>query len=82
MFVELVSPTVPASQPGWPFSQPCFSDTYIPNLILWTVVPNQFGSIPLFPIPPALPPTKLLIQSVGIGGSGFELSTPAMVDTN
>lgn len=82
VFVELVSPTVPASQPAWPFSQLCFPDTYIPNLILWTVVPNQFGSIPLFPIPPALPPTKLLIQSVGIGGSGFELSTPAVVDIN
>jgi hypothetical protein len=33
-------------------------------------------------IPPALPPTKLLFQSVGIGGSGFELSTPAVIDIN
>jgi hypothetical protein len=72
----------PASFPAWPFSLLCFPDAYIPNFISWTVVPSQFGTFPMFAIPPALPPTKVLFQSVGIGGSGFELSTPAVVDIN
>ncbi len=82
VFVELVGMPVPQSLPAFPFSLLCFPDIYTINLIPYGPVFGQFGSFPVMAIPPALPPTKLLFQSVGIGGSGFELSTPAVIDIN
>ena len=69
----------PASFPAWPFSLLCFPDAYIPNFISWTPVFGPFGSFPLMAIPPLFT-GKLLFQNVGIGGSGFELSTPTVID--
>jgi hypothetical protein len=81
VFIELVSPFVPMSLPGFPFPQ-FFPDIYIPSIsfYLTATAPGGFGSFPM----PAIPPFftgKVLFQSVVITTAGtFELSAPAVVD--
>jgi hypothetical protein len=81
VFIELVSPFVPTSLPGFPFPQ-FFPDVYVPsiNFYLTVTAPGGFGSFPM----PAIPPLftgKVLFQSVVITTAGtFELSAPAVVD--
>jgi hypothetical protein len=81
VFLELVSPFVPMSLPGFPFPQ-FFPDVYIPSIsfYLTATTPGGFGSFPM----PAIPPFftgKVLFQSVVITTAGtFELSAPAVVD--
>jgi hypothetical protein len=81
VFIELVSPFVPMSLPGFPFPQ-FFPDVYVPsiNFYLTATAPGGFGSFPM----PAIPPLfagKVLFQSVVITTAGtFELSAPAVVD--
>lgn len=79
VFVEVVPPTVPGSLPAFPFSLLCFPDAYIPNLIPHVPAPGPWGSFPMVAIPP-LWTGKVLFQSIGFGGSGFELSTPTVID--
>ena len=79
VFIDLAAMPVPGSLPAAPFSLLCFPDLYIPNLINLGLVPAQFGTMPT----PAIPPGwsgKVVFQSIGLGGSGLELSTPAVVD--
>ena len=80
--IELVSPVVPGSISAFPFSQLCFPDLYAPSLLVhaWPLF-GPFGSFPMVAIPPAFS-GKILYQNLGFGGSGFELSTPAVVDVN
>jgi len=79
VFIEVVVPTVAPSLPAFPFSLLCFPDVYIPNLIPHLPAFGTFGTIPGVAIPP-LWSGKVLFQSVGFGGSGFELSTPLVID--
>jgi hypothetical protein len=78
--IELVPPTVPWSVPAFPFSLLCFPDLYAPSLIVdtWPLF-GPWGSYPLIAIPP-LWSGKILYQNIGFGGSGFELSTPVVID--
>ncbi|MFY9345932.1 MAG: hypothetical protein WAT39_25795 [Planctomycetota bacterium] len=82
VFIELVPPTVPGSITVAPtFSAFCFPDLYTPSLFSHAFVPapTGFASFPMVGIPP-LWTGKVLYQSVGLGGSGFELSTPTVID--
>jgi hypothetical protein len=79
VFVEVVPPNVPGSLPVFPFSLLCFPDIYTPSLIPHVPALGQFGNFPMVAIPP-LWSGKVLYQSVGFGGSGFELSTPTVID--
>jgi hypothetical protein len=79
VFVELVPPTVPGSFPAAPFSQLCFPDLYAPSLISWGPIFGPWGTFPTMAIPPMWT-GKVLFQAVGLGGSGFELSTPTVID--
>ena len=82
VFLEIVSPVVPASLPAFPFSQLFFPDIYVPSLLYYMMAPaaGGFGTFPM----PAIPPMfagKVLFQSVGLTTAGtFELSTPAVID--
>lgn len=82
VFLDLVSPVVPASIGAYPFSEQFFPDLYAPNLLFYMLAPAAagFGSFPT----PAIPPMfagKVLFQSVGFTAFGtFELSTPALID--
>lgn len=80
MFVTFVPPTVPTSASFAPFSLFCFPD-YYPTNIYWSPVtaPGGWGSIPMFAIPPNVT-GHVLFQSLAFGGSGLELSTPAIID--
>ena len=81
IFIELVSPFVPASIPGFPLPQ-FFPDIYIPsiNFYLTATAPGGFGSFPM----PAIPPLftgKVLFQGVVLTTAGtFELSAPTVID--
>lgn len=82
VFVEVVSPIVPASLPAFPFSQMFFPDLYATSLTFYTTTTavGGFGSFPMPAIPPGFS-GKVLFQSVGISTAGtFELSTPAVLD--
>jgi hypothetical protein len=80
--IELVPPTVPGSLPAFPFSLLCFPDLYAPSLLVhWFPLAGPWGSFPMVAIPPAFS-GKVLYQAVGFGGSGFELSTPTVIDVN
>ncbi len=80
-WVELVPPTVPTSVTVAPFfSQWCFPDYYFPSLFVWTFYPAGFSTFPTMAIPPSFT-GKVLFQGMGFGGSGFELSTPCVIDT-
>ncbi|HEX5052906.1 MAG TPA: hypothetical protein VFZ65_14110 [Planctomycetota bacterium] len=80
IFVTFVPPTVPSSFPAFPFSLLCFPDFYPPNIYyMFTGAPGGFGTFPMFAIPPNTV-GKVLFQSLAFGGSGLELSTPAMID--
>ncbi|MBZ0150591.1 MAG: hypothetical protein K8J09_03595 [Planctomycetes bacterium] len=82
VFIELAPPVVPISLTVSPFfSLLCFPDLYTPSLSLWAIppAPGGFGTFAT----PAIPPLwtgKLLFQSLAFGGSGLELSTPAVID--
>ena len=82
VFLEVVSPIVPASLPAFPFSQMGFPDVYVPSLLFYLPAPTV-GGWSTFPMP-AIPPMfagKVLFQSVGISAAGtFELSTPTVID--
>ena len=82
VFIEVVSPVVPASLPAFPFSQMGFPDIYVPSLLFYLPTPTV-GGFSTFPMP-AIPPMfagKVLFQSVGISAAGtFELSTPTVID--
>jgi hypothetical protein len=82
VFIEIVSPIVPASLPAFPFSQFGFPDVYVPSLLFY-MAPPTIGGFSTFPMP-AIPPMftgKVLFQSVGISAAGtFELSTPTVID--
>ena len=80
--IEIVPPVVPGSVPAFPFSLLCFPDLYAPSILVhaWPLF-GPFGSFPMVAIPPAWS-GKVLYQNLGFGGSGFELSTPAVVDVN
>jgi hypothetical protein len=81
-FIELVNPFVPPSLPAFPFSQLCFPDLYTPSLIVhWWPIAGQWGSFPATGFPAGFS-GKILYQALGFGGSGFELSTPTVVDIN
>lgn len=81
-WVEIVVPTVPGSITVAPFfSQLCFPDYYFPNFILWQPYGPGFSSFPTMAIPVGFT-GKLLFQGLGFGGSGFELSTPTVIDVN
>ena len=81
-FLELVPPTVPGSIPAFPFSLTCFPDLYATSLnVWWFPLAGSWGSFPMVAIPPAFS-GKILYQALGFGGSGFELSTPTVVDVN
>jgi hypothetical protein len=43
------------------------------------LAPGGFGTFPMFFIPPNAM-GKVLFQSLAFGGSGIELSTPAVID--
>ncbi len=79
IFLELVSPVVPAS---FPFPGAFFPDVYVPSLLYYmpAVAGAGFGTFPM----PAIPPFftgKVLFQSVALTTAGtIELSTPAVVD--
>jgi hypothetical protein len=77
VFLEIVSPFVPASFPGLGNH---FPDIYVPSLLfyLWTPAIGGFGSFPMPAIPVGFT-GKVLFQSVAFGAP-FELSTPAVVD--
>lgn len=81
-FIELVAPTVPGSLSAFPFSLLCFPDLYAPtmNVYAWPLN-GPWGSFPMIAVPPAFS-GKLLYQALGFGGSGFELSTPTVIDVN
>ena len=79
VFIELVPATVPGSFPAFPFSLLCFPDLYAPSLISWGPIFGPWGSFPTMAIPPMWT-GKVLFQAVGLGGSGFELSTPTVID--
>ena len=79
VFIEIVPPTVAPSAPAFPFSLLCFPDIYIPNLFPHGPAIGPFGTFQGVPVPP-LWQGKVLFQSVGWGGSGFELSTPVSID--
>jgi hypothetical protein len=81
VFLELVSPFVPMSLPGFPFPQ-FFPDVYIPSLAYYLMAPaaGGFGTFPMPGIPPFFA-GKVLFQSVALTTAGtFELSTPAVID--
>ena len=76
------APTVPGSLSAFPFSLLCFPDLYAPSLIVHAWPLNgPWGSFPMIAVPPAFS-GKVLYQALGFGGSGFELSTPAVIDVN
>ena len=77
--IELVGPPVPGSFPAFPFSQLCFPDLYAPSILIYAWLPGPWGSYPLVAIPP-LWSGKVLFQNVGIGGTGYELSTPGVIE--
>jgi hypothetical protein len=81
VFLELVSPVVPASFPAAPFSQEFFPDLYAPSLLLYTVAaaPTGFATVPTPAIPPGFT-GKVLFQSAGFSATSIELSTPAVID--
>ena len=79
VFIELVPATVPGSFPVAPFSLLCFPDLYAPSLISWGPIFGPWGSFPTMAVPPMWT-GKVLFQAVGLGGSGFELSTPTVID--
>jgi hypothetical protein len=78
--IELAPPVVPPSFPAFPFSLLCFPDLYAPSVIIhaWPL-PGPWGSFPMIAIPPNWQ-GKVIYQNVGFGGSGFELSTPTVID--
>lgn len=79
--VEFIPPTVPASLTvAPPFSLLCFPDLYAPSFNWWFPYPAGFSTMPTMAIPAGFT-GKLLFQGIGIGGSGFELSTPCVIDT-
>ena len=81
IFLEIVSPFVPASLPGFP-SPMFFPDVYVPSTLFYLMAPAA-GGFGTFPVP-AIPPFfagKVLFQSVALTTAGtIELSTPAVVD--
>ncbi len=80
--IELVPPTVPGSISAFPFSLLCFPDLYATSInVWWWPLNGPWGSFPMVAIPPAWS-GKVLYQAVGFGGSGFELSTPTVIDVN
>ncbi len=80
IFVTFVPPTVPTSVSAFPFSLFCFPDYYPPNIYYMPApAPGGFGTFPMFFIPPNAM-GKVLFQSLAFGGSGIELSTPAVID--
>jgi hypothetical protein len=80
--IELVPPTVPGSISAFPFSLLCFPDLYAQSLnVWWWPLNGPWGTFPMVAIPPAWS-GKVLYQAVGFGGSGFELSTPTVIDVN
>jgi len=80
MLISLVPPTIPTSVTVAPaFSANCFPDLYASPIISWTTVGPGWGSFPT----PAIPPLwtgKVLFQGVGFATTGFELSTPTVID--
>jgi len=80
ILISLVSPTVPASVTVTPgFSPTCFPELYATPVVGWTTVGPGWGSFPM----PAIPPMwtgKVLFQGVGFAPTGFELSTPTVID--
>ncbi len=80
IFVTFVPPTVPTSVSAFPFSLFCFPDYYPTNIYYQpAAAPGGFGTFPMFFIPPNAT-GKVLFQSLAFGGSGIELSTPAVID--
>lgn len=77
--IELVGMPVPGSVPAFPFSQLCFPDLYAPSIIIYAWLPGPWGSYPLVAIPPMWS-GQILFQNVGLGGTGYELSTPGVID--
>jgi hypothetical protein len=78
--IEIVPPVVAPSLPAFPFSLLCFPDLYAPSILVhaWPLL-GPWGSFPMVAIP-ANWQGKVLYQSIGFGGSGFELSTPVVID--
>ncbi len=81
VFVEFIPPTVATSVNVFPFSLLCFPDAYVPSLLFYMPTPTVggFATFPMFAVPP-LTTGKVLFQSLAFGGSGLELSAPAIID--